>query len=366
MATPLNDFAKVLRRIFKFAKYISFTLIVLLVWFIAVRVTEGYAFFRDMHPYAGYGFLVVFGLLFSWLILRPIFKFMKMPVVVRPPELPAPGERKPSDLVRHLQFVERYVTHLLKNPEWEGSPGQVEDVVARTKALRAEAERASQADLEGLVHRVRTLEQEAVGPLLAPLDQKASELIHREAIGVGVATAVSWNGTVDAFIVLWRNCNLVSRLARIYYGRPGARGTLSILRDVSAATLAGAYLQDLTEIAGSAMGGLFGKTFGAFAGPVMEGGINSVATLRIGYVAKARCRSFEEWTPRTRATAFKGAVKEAARFSKTVVSDVVRTVGGGLAKVPGAILGKVADSLGNLFRKKGDPDLAGEPAPEAG
>ena len=45
---------------------------------------------------------------------------------------------------------------------------------------------------------------------------------------MGIATAVSPNGTLDAFIVLLRNANMVSRIANLYYGRPGARGSLVI------------------------------------------------------------------------------------------------------------------------------------------
>ncbi|MDJ0975847.1 MAG: YcjF family protein [Planctomycetota bacterium] len=359
MSTPLEDFGRVLKHLFRFMRYASYTLIGFMLVFLAFRVAEIYAFFADMHAWAGIAFLVVFFTLFWWLIGRPAYRFLKMPVAIRPPTLPPRGERRPKDVVRHLTFVERYVGNLLKNPEWEGSPDQVEAAVLRCRALKAKAQAGTAADMDAFSDELRTFEKETVGRLLEPLDRKASETIRREAMGVGVATAVSWNGTIDAFIVLWRNCNLVARVAGIYYGRPGTRGTLSILRDVSAATLASMYLEDLTEVAGSAIGGIFGKTMGVVAAPVMEGGLNAVATLRIGYVAKARCRAFERWNERTTGEAVAEALREAGLFTKEVVTGVVKTVGGGLMRIPGQVIGKVGGALGSIWKKLGD-----DPAPE--
>ncbi len=362
MPTPLRDFGGILRRLFRFAKYASYTLVGFMAFFLAMRVAEAYRFFRDIHPWAGVGFLVVFAVLFLWLIGRPVYRFMKMPVAVRPPKLPPEAERKPEHLAKHLAFVERYVKNLLKNPEWEGSIDHVNETAQACRALRQEAASAHADQLQDLVAKTHRIENESVAKLLAPLDKKAREVIRNEALGVGVATAVSWNGTVDSFIVLWRNCNLVSRVARIYYGRPGVRGTFSILRDVSAATLASAYLQDVSEAAGGALGSVFGKTLGAIAGPVMDGAVNAVVTLRIGYVAKARCRAFDAWTEKTRVSAVGEAIKEAGMSSKEVVTEVVRTVGGGLLNLPAKVLGKVIDSLSGLWKKIND-DGEGEPEP---
>lgn len=354
MAAPLQDFGRVLRTVFRFARTASYALIGVMVFLLAMRVADIYGFFADIHWGAGIAFLVVFLAVVSWFIGRPILAFLRMPAVLKPPALPPLAERRAKDLTRHLQFVERYLASLPKNPEWDGAPEDVEAAIARCRMLREETAEADRGRVAALSGDVRRLEQETVERLLEPLDRKARQVIRQEALGVGIATAVSWNGTIDAFLVLWRNANLCSRIARIYYGRPGARGTLAILRDVSAATIASAYLQDLTEAAGSALSGIFGKTVGALGGPLLDGGLNAVATLRIGYVAKARCRAFSAWTEATRAQALRGAFGEAATFSKEVVGEVIRTVGGGLWKLPQAALTKLGDALGGFF-KRSDP-----------
>lgn len=362
MAAPIQDFQRVLRTVFKFARTISYSLIVIMAVFMAFRVVEVYVFFADIHAWLGVAFLAVFFAALTWFVGRPLYQFMRMPAALKPPSLPPISERTARDLGKHLRFVERYLQSLLENPEWDGDPKDVESAVAQVSVLRDETAQADNAQVAALSDRIKKLERDTVERLLAPLDVKARKVIRQEALGVGIATAISWNGTIDAFIVLWRNCNLISRIARIYYGRPGARGTLSILRDVSAAVIAGAYLQDLSEAAGSALGGVFGKTVGALGGPLLDGGLNGVATLRIAYVAKARCRSFQAWNEKTRGEAMRGAFKEAAVLSRDLVAEIIRTVGGGLWKVPQKAVSKLVDAVGGFFKKTA-PGTDGEAAP---
>lgn len=350
MAAPIQDFTRILQHLFRFFRIASYGLIGVTVLFLGYRVADGYRFFAGMHHWGGVAFLVVFFVAFIWFVGRPLYRFFQVPTAVRPPELPVMAERTSRDVVRHLDFVERYVANLRRNPMWDGNPEDIDKTIASVRELRTEAAALDAGTMSAFSQRMRTLEERDIARLLEPLDKQVRAVIRQEALAVGVATAVSWNGTIDAFVVLWRNCNLASRIARIYYGRPGVRGTLGILRDVSAATLASAYLGDLTEMAGTALGGAFGKTVGALGGPLLEGGLNAVATLRIGYLTRARCRSFSAWNETTRADAVKGAFKEAARFSKDVVGDVVRTVGGGILKLPGKLLAKVAESLSSIFK----------------
>lgn len=351
MPSPVQDFGRVIATVFRFARTLSYTLIGVMVFLLAMQVVDIYRFFADIHWTAGVGFLVVFFAALWWFIGRPVAAFLRVPPVLRPPALPPLAERGAKDLRRHLLFVERYVASLPTNPEWEGAEEDVEAAIARCRALREETTDAGKDRVASLSDEIRRLEQETVERLLEPLDRKARKVIRQEALSVGITTAVSWNGTIDAFLVLWRNANLCARIARIYYGRPGARGTLAILRDVSAATIASAYLQDLSEAAGSALSGIFGKTVGALGGPLLDGGLNAVATLRIGYVAKARCRAFSAWTEATRTQALAGAFAEAATFSKEVVGEVIRTVGGGLWKLPQTALGKLGDAIGTFFKR---------------
>jgi len=118
-------------------------------------------------------------------------------------------------------------------------------------------------------------------------------------------TALSPNGTLDAFLVLWRNINLVAALARLYYGRPGLIGTGVILRDVSSAILLSSVLEQISDMGGSLLrklgeGGRTIPLLGALVGPVLDGTINGLMTMKVGYLAQERCRSFRAWDGRTK------------------------------------------------------------------
>jgi uncharacterized membrane protein YcjF (UPF0283 family) len=76
-----------------------------------------------------------------------------------------------------------------------------------------------------LVGEIIQLETTMINPLLSELDAKVEAYIRREALAVGVSTAVCTSGTLDAFVVLWRAANMVSRISRYYYGRPGLHGS---------------------------------------------------------------------------------------------------------------------------------------------
>lgn len=358
MPTPLQPFGTVLRAVFRFARTASYALIVVMGVFLALRVAEGFRWFHGMHPALGWAFLALVLAGLAWFVGRPVARFLRVPVALRPPRLPEAGERTPRHLVRHLAFVERYVEAVGRNPEWQGDPAEVERAATACRALRRRAEAAHPADLAGLARDLGEIERQQVAALLRPLDAKATEIIRNEALAVGLVTAVSLNGTVDAFLVLWRNVNLVSRLANLYYGRPGARGTLAILRDVSAATLASAYMQDLSEAAGGLIGGVVGKSVGVFAGPVLDGALNAVVTARIGYLAKARCRAFAAWTETTRAEALQGALREAAAITGGLLSDIAKAVGGGLLRLPGRLLGAMGSSVAGWFRRDPEPGSA--------
>jgi hypothetical protein len=351
MAKPVYDFGRAIQALWRHAWLLSLVFVGLFLAWAGFRVAEAWRVFHAIHPLAGAAFLLAFVLAFAWLIGRPALAFLRVPRVLRPPDLPDPSERTPADLLRHLAYVERYVEGLPRNPEWGGSPEEVERTMAACRALAAEARGAARDALPALSAKAAAIEGEHVARLLLPLDRRAAEEIRGEALRVGVATAVSPYGSLDAFLVLWRNVNLVARVARIYYGRPGPRGTLRVVRDAAGATMASAYLQDLSEIAGDAVASFTGKAAGVLAGPLLDGTLNAVATLRIGYVAKARCRAFSAWTVRTRGAAMKAALGEAARFSGGLVKDVVKTVGGGILSLPGKALGALVEKVASLFRR---------------
>lgn len=295
-------------------------------------IGQGYLFYRlfdDIHPVAGLVYIVVLTAALAWLVARPVAAFLSMPVAARPPDiLIDPKAPDPKAIAARLTYDIRYLKMLAANPEVSAEAAQIEESIAKGRALAARAGRATPEEAFALSIDLQTFEREHIEALLAPLDRKVKQIIHAEAVGVGVATAISMNGTVDAFIVLWRNANLVARVSRIYFGRPHLMGSLRILRDVAAIVVAARALEDVTDITGEVVGSLLGRMGGLIAGPVMDGGINAMMTLKLGYLAKRRCRSFKGWTAVQAAAISEGALQEVKAESGSVIADLMRRVGG--------------------------------------
>lgn len=295
-------------------------------------IGQGYLFYRlfdDLHPVAGLVYIAVLTAALAWLVARPIAAFLSMPVAAKPPDsVINPLNPEPRALSARLSYDIRYLKMLAANPEVQAERAAIDESIAKARALIARAARATPQEALGLSAELETFERVHIEALLAPLDKRVNQIIHSEAVGVGVATAISMNGTVDAFIVLWRNANLVARVSRIYFGRPHLMGSLRILRDVAAIVVAARALEDVTDITGEVVGSLLGRMGGLIAGPVMDGGINAMMTLKLGYLAKRRCRSFKGWSSGQASAISEEALKDVKAESNSVISDLLKRVGG--------------------------------------
>lgn len=297
-----------------------------------VVVGQGYLFYRlfdDLHPVAGYAYIAVLTLALIWVVARPVAAFLSVPAAARPPDiLIDPKAPEPDAIAARLRYDVRYLQMLAANPEVQAERAAIDAGIAKGRKLAAKAARTDLKDVHGLSAELETFEREHVEALLAPLDKKVNQIIHSEAVGVGVATALSMNGTVDAFIVLWRNANLIARISKIYFGRPHLTGSLRILRDVAAIVVAARALEDVTDITGDLIGSLLGRMGGLIAGPVMDGGINAMMTLKLGYLAKRRCRSFKGWTAVQASAISEEALEDVKKESGSVISDLLKRTGG--------------------------------------
>ncbi|MFN3911290.1 YcjF family protein [Hyphomonas sp.] len=295
-------------------------------------IGQGYLFYRlfdDVHPLLGYAYILLLTAGLALLVVRPMISFLSMPVAARPPDLAIDAKApQPEALAARIRYDIRYLQMLAANPLTKDERPAIAQGIAEARGLLARTGPATPPQALALSAELEVFERTRIETLLAPLDKRANSIIHAEAVGVGAATAVSMNGTLDAFIVLWRNANLVARISRLYFGRPHLMGSLRILRDVAAIVVAARALEDVSEITGDIIGGLLGHMGGLIAGPVMDGGINAMMTLKLGYLAKRRCRSFKGWSAGQAAAISEGALQEVKAESGPVIADLLKRLGG--------------------------------------
>ncbi|MEL6285633.1 MAG: hypothetical protein AAFQ18_05430, partial [Pseudomonadota bacterium] len=173
-------------------------------------IGQGYLFyqiFADIHPILGWVFIAALTTLLALLVGRPLVSFFRTPVMATPPDItldPANPDRQ--DLARRVAYDLRYLRALKRNPNLAGESQSLTEGLDTGRKMLARC-RVGDGDPKHLLADIYAFERRFIDAKLAALDTKVDQLIRTEAVAVGVATAVSMNGTVDAFIVLWRNAN---------------------------------------------------------------------------------------------------------------------------------------------------------------
>jgi hypothetical protein len=280
---PFSSVARVLKGLWIWARRIFWTLVIIS---IVVLVLEGihlHTLLATLHPALAWvvtGLLLgAGGLVGAWAAWR----WWRVPRALDPPELPAPDQGWTDAQRRaYLSFARLYLEQQSQNPALpRASISLIPEAQARLEGLRGEADP---------VRLVEAVENE-IDEVLEPLDREARQEIWRAASEVAVLTAVNPSALMDVLITLLRNLDLLARLATLYGGRPGIAVTVRITRDVLAMAVTAGILDRLAESASSVAADVLGSWSSRLAGPVGQGLVNGLLTIRLGDAAVARCRS---------------------------------------------------------------------------
>jgi len=290
LATPLDSFSTLLHRTYRWGRrvfWVGITLAAAVVVLEAVHVAELLA---RVHP--GLAWVVMLGLgvpLVAWGGWRAM-RYMRMPRVLVPPDLPDPAVGwTEAHRQRCLDFTERFLRRQSVNPRL---PQEIRDTIPDVVAgIRRPLSKEEAADPVAAAWVLSARVQQALDGVLAPLDEEAKQLIRSAAVQVSLATAVSPSVVMDGLITLVRNIDLMSRLADLYYGRPGLLGTLRISRDVIGAAVAASALEMVGDNISGALAEMTGAWGSRLIGPAGQGLVNGLVTMRIGAAARQRCRS---------------------------------------------------------------------------
>ncbi|MGJ4944294.1 YcjF family protein [Bradyrhizobium sp. HKCCYLS1011] len=118
--------------------------------------------------------------------------------------------------------------------------------------------------------------------LMTPLDAEARRLVSVAAQRVSVVTAVSPRALIDVLFVFVASLRMIRQLARLYGGRPGALGMISLLRHVIAhlAITGGMAASDslIQQVLGHGIAAKLSQRLG-------EGVLNGLLTARLGLAA---------------------------------------------------------------------------------
>lgn len=120
--------------------------------------------------------------------------------------------------------------------------------------------------------------------VMADIDQQAYQVIVRHASAAALMTALSPMAWLDALLFIWRNVWMVREIAEVYGVRPGATGSLVLMRQ-AARGMMGAGITEI--VASNAMGDSVTSMVLAKAG---QGLANGLFIARIGVQTMNYCR----------------------------------------------------------------------------
>jgi hypothetical protein len=251
----------------------------------------------SIHPWLAWGAVLLIGVPLAAWAARAAWRYARIPRVTAPPDLP-PVEAGwgAAEQERYRRFAIRWLRHQQGNPhlprtERERIPEAIADLERPLAPEEAPDTIAAARSLEARGTRW-TLE------IAEPLDRQADREIRGAAVRVAAATAVSPSVLMDSLITLAQNLDLMSRIADLYYGRPGLLGTARVARDVLGTAVAAGALEAITDHVTGALSEVTGSFASRWLGPVGQGLVNGVLTVRMGNAAKRRCRTFSSPRPR--------------------------------------------------------------------
>jgi putative membrane protein len=123
--------------------------------------------------------------------------------------------------------------------------------------------------------------------VLAPLDQRAYQLVRRGARDIGALTALSPLGLLDGAVVLARTMIMLRAIARLYGVRPGAIASMTLLRRTLRNVLAAGVGDLVSDAAVEATGATLLSVLSARAG---QGVVNGLLAAKLGLGAMQVCR----------------------------------------------------------------------------
>ncbi|MEO5362590.1 MAG: TIGR01620 family protein [Magnetococcus sp. DMHC-8] len=123
--------------------------------------------------------------------------------------------------------------------------------------------------------------------LLSVVDKQAYQVVVRHASAAAVMTAVSPIAWLDALFFMWRNLWMIREVAEVYGARPGAAGSLLLLRQAARGIMGAGLTDMLANSAAHSMGDSVTAMLMARAG---QGVANGLFIARIGLQTMQMCR----------------------------------------------------------------------------
>ena len=288
---------------------------VLMAIFIVNQFWTLYQLLAQLHPIVAGAVIAALALGLAYICFKVTRQLVKNQPVL---ELPL----NPSD-EEYAAYLDSWLAMLAKNPHLDATQYQL---LAEGGELTLDAESKAALINEGL----------------ATLKDKSLPMIKENANAIFLSTAISQNGSLDSFMVLFSLLRMVWQLASFYETRPSLVSLLKLYLQVASVVLMARTLEDadliedqmepliasiIGESLASAIPGMV-PVANLVVSSLMEGTVNAFLTMRVGLIAQNYLGSAQalEKSGLRRATSTQ-ALRHMGSIIKSNSSIVLKTVG---------------------------------------
>ena len=276
-----------LKTVWKLIRTAVIVIGVLLTFFAVLELLRAYQILRDMHPIAGYAFLVIIVGVLGWLVIYVWANMAVFPKALRPPKIDDVQAATDRQLKKYIQYLKRFLQRLIANPNLSD-----DDRSQITNAL-SQLETQLPSGRTETLNLITAIEDNHIKPVLKTLDTAASKQVRDSMRDIMVGVTLSPYKSADLLIVLYRNLVMVVRIVKVYRVRPALSEQIGIFSDIINVIATVNYInmgKNLIEGLGSKVPGI-----GRFVDDIAQGIGAGFMTTITGHAAMDRCRSFRGW-----------------------------------------------------------------------
>lgn len=285
-----------------------------LTFFAVMELIQAYESLSRLHPYVGYAFLVLCGMLIGGLVwqTRALFRYPSAP---HSPDLPETGSISHSDAKKFIKYLELICKRMAKNEILiSQSKGQLNELENRIGKLGLQIH-----DGEAFRQEIQIIERENFEPLIKVLDKKAESIVSDNVGLVTLGTALSPYRSLDLYIVLARNTKMVTQIIRVYRTSPTMRESVGIFYDIVRVVAAVNILNAADQLWSGTIRHI--PMLHTWGEAVSEGLFSGLLTSVAGHAAIDRCRTYKSWSREEAVKTYLGRIK---RWGKDVVDILER------------------------------------------
>jgi len=172
-----------------------------------------------------------------------------------------------------------------------------------------------------LVPALQSTVDRVIKPIIAPLDAEAARRVRCCVRDTMLGVTVSPWRSMDLFVVLYRNGQMILEISRLYHGRPRLRDQLRIFSDVLKIVATVQFLNIGSKLIENMTSWI--PVLGRFTDDIAQGIGAGLFTSVTGYATIDRCRSFQGWDETAAREGLGNQLKQFLADLKGVVADTI-------------------------------------------